>query len=329
MIELPFPPTALSPNAWTEEQDEYLRQHYMTQDYAEIARVLGKSAAAVRNRRYRKLPRQVAAWTEAEVAILQGQYQGKSVSEDIDLNGLALVLGRHKTNVSRKARELGLTDKTRQSKRIRLSDCRLSGEQLARSISARFKAWMAKNNHPRGMLGKKHTRETLELVAEASRQRWADMNDDEKAAFQTMMLKRRVEVHGRVAPNIARGSWKAGWREIGGVRKFYRSRWEANYARYLQWLKERGEIADWKHEAETFWFDAIKRGVRSYLPDFRVTETSGAIAYHEVKGWMDDRSRTAIRRMEKYHPDTKLVVIDSKQYRSLASQLRGLIPGWE
>ena len=55
-------------------------------------------------------------------------------------------------------------------------------------------------------------------------------------------------------------SWKAGWREIGGQRIYARSRWEANYARYLEWLRANGSIAKWEHEPETFWFEGIKRG---------------------------------------------------------------------
>ena len=91
-------------------------------------------------------------------------------------------------------------------------------------------------------------------------------------------------------------SCKSGWREIGGIRKYYRSRWEANYARYLEFLKVNGEIEKWEHEPETFWFEGIKRGVMSYLPDFRVTEKNGDIVFHEVKGWMDARSITKIKR---------------------------------
>lgn len=114
-----------------------------------------------------------------------------------------------------------------------------------------------------------------------------------------------------------REAWKAGWREIGGQRGYYRSAWEANYARYLEWLRDQGQIARWEHEAETFWFPKIKRGTRSYLPDFRVTENSGLYVYHEVKGWMTARSRTAIDRMRIYYPHVKLIVIDAKGYASV------------
>ena len=90
-----------------------------------------------------------------------------------------------------------------------------------------------------------------------------------------------------------------------------------------------GEIKKWEHEPETFWFESIMRGCRSYLPDFRVTENNGSIVYHEVKGWMDARSKTKIKRMAKYHPDVKLIVIDSKAYNALAKQMSKSIVGWE
>lgn len=124
-------------------------------------------------------------------------------------------------------------------------------------------------------------------------------------------------------------SWKAGWREIGGIRKYYRSRWEANYARYLQWLKEHGQIESWEHEPETFWFGGIKRGCMSYLPDFRIKECDGRTVYHEVKGWMDDRSKTKLRRMAKYHPTVSLIVIDAHGYKAISKKVSTLINGWE
>lgn len=124
-------------------------------------------------------------------------------------------------------------------------------------------------------------------------------------------------------------TWKAGWRDIGGYNKYYRSRWEANYARYLQFLKESGQIADWSHEPETFWFTEIMRGCRSYLPDFRVSENNGSIVYHEVKGWMDSRSKTKLKRMKKYYPDVELILISEKEYIEIEKKLGGIIKGWE
>lgn len=135
--------------------------------------------------------------------------------------------------------------------------------------------------------------------------------------------------NGLVKIERRRGSWKAAWRTIGGKRAFFRSRWEANYARYLEWLKSLGKIKEWEHEPETFWFDKIKRGSVSYLPDFRVTNPDDSVEYHEVKGWMDSRSKTKIRRMAKYHPGVKLIVIQQKEYRAIEQAVGLVIAGWE
>jgi len=142
------------------------------------------------------------------------------------------------------------------------------------------------------------------------------------------MLKTKIRNGTYVMPRN-NSSWKAGWRTIGGIKKYYRSRWEANYARYLEWLKQKGEIADWKHEPTTFWFENIKRGVRSYLPDFLVTENNGKQVYHEVKGWMDPKSKTKLKRMAKYYPDIPILLIDKSAYTALKKVLAGLISDWE
>lgn len=123
--------------------------------------------------------------------------------------------------------------------------------------------------------------------------------------------------------------WRAAWHEIGGKRSFYRSRWESNYAYYLEWLKGQGLIKEWEHEPVTFWFEKIKRGVRSYLIDFRVTENDGRQIYHEIKGWMDSRSKTKLKRMAKYYPEVKIIVIDSKGYAAIAAKVSRIVPGWD
>ena len=114
--------------------------------------------------------------------------------------------------------------------------------------------------------------------------------------------------------------------DLGGM--YFRSRWEANWARYLNWRKARGEIRDWKFEPKTFEFP-VKRGNRFYTPDFEITENSGYIFYQEIKGWMDPRSATKLRRMKKYYPEIRVDLIEKDFYRSAHRELKNLIPGWE
>ena len=182
------------------------------------------------------------------------------------------------------------------------------------------------------MAGKRHSPETKAALARSSAERWASMSKDERESFTTNALKAALEKNGKLGAAIgsrAKASWKAGWREVGGRRVYFRSRWEANYGRYLEWLKSRGEIVDWQHEPETFWFEGIKRGVRSYLPDFRVTENNGTTPLHEVKGWMDARSHTTLKRMAKYHCGETIILIREKEYKSIARMVSALIEGWE
>jgi len=193
--------------------------------------------------------------------------------------------------------------------------------------SKRLKEHIAKHGHPRGALGMKHTKETKEKLSKKSKEFWGNASEEYKSDVALKATKTKVEKGVAISPRKA--SWKAGWREIGGIRKYYRSRWEANYARYLVVLKQRNEIQDWKHEPVTFWFEAIKRGTRSYLPDFLVTGLDGSEVYHEVKGWMDDRSKTKLKRMKIYHPHIAIKVIEKKEYDAVAKEWCQLIADWE
>jgi hypothetical protein len=115
--------------------------------------------------------------------------------------------------------------------------------------------------------------------------------------------------------------------DLGGL--YVRSSWEANYARYLNWLVEQGQIAKWEYEPDVFEFVTVKKGSRFYVPDFKITNLDGSIEYHEVKGWMDPKSVTKLKRMAKYYPDIVLHVIDQDVYRAVAKTMKRVIPNWE
>jgi hypothetical protein len=111
--------------------------------------------------------------------------------------------------------------------------------------------------------------------------------------------------------------------------RYFRSMWEANYARYLNWLLQKALIKSWEYEPDEFEFAGIKRGTRFYLPDFKVTELGGSVIYHEVKGFMDSKSATALKRMAKYFPGVKIIVIGKKSYAAISRDVRAFIPTWE
>ena len=248
---------------------------------------------------------------------IRALYENGFQRGDGQFQELALEINRARVVIERYAKSIGLSRKNKEY-----------SPAYKAKIGKRTKKMIEKNGHPRGMLGKKHTKETLRKMSFASITTWNNFSEEQKAAKTDKMIQTRIK-NGTLVHPRPEASWKAGWREIGGKKNYYRSTWEANYARYLEWLKTIGEIKDWEHEPTTFWFDGIKRGCRSYLPDFLVIEKSGKEAYHEVKGWMDDRSKTKIRRMAKYYPNVPLIVIDAKQYQAIKSKVSGIVPGWE
>lgn len=116
------------------------------------------------------------------------------------------------------------------------------------------------------------------------------------------VAKKLLEIDGKLVPKASsKKRTNIGRRE--DLSLFVRSSWEANTLRYLNHL---GHI--WKYEPKTFIFDGIKCGTLSYLPDI-YDETIDK--WIEIKGYLDGKSKTAIRRFKKHYPEEfkKLVVI--------------------
>lgn len=110
--------------------------------------------------------------------------------------------------------------------------------------------------------------------------------------------------------------------------RYFRSSWEANYARYLNWLVSQGTIAAWEYEPQTFVFHGVTRGVLTYTPDFRVIDHDGSYEWHEVKGWMDDKSKAKLKRMAKFYPSERIIIIGKDEYQAVKKWSR-LIDNWE
>lgn len=111
--------------------------------------------------------------------------------------------------------------------------------------------------------------------------------------------------------------------------QFFRSAWEANYARYLNLLIKWKQISSWEFEPDTFEFEGIKRGSRFYTPDFKIFKDDGSFEYHEIKGYMDARSATKLKRMKKFYPSVGVILIDKKGYAAIAKSISRSIPEWE
>jgi len=122
--------------------------------------------------------------------------------------------------------------------------------------------------------------------------------------------------------NIQRGDY-----ENSKGTMYFRSKWEANYALYLDFLVSKNLIKSWEYEADVFMFEEIKLGTRSYRPDFKVYTNDGYFEYHEVKGYMDNKSKTKLKRMRKYYPEIRLLLIDSDCYNDIKKKVGKMLSG--
>lgn len=122
-----------------------------------------------------------------------------------------------------------------------------------------------------------------------------------------------------------------GYRIIGAQRQiiYAKSLWEANYAKYLQWLQDQNKISFWMYEPKIFYFEGIKRGCTNYKPDFLISELGGYQYYVEVKGYMDAKSATKIKRFRKYFPEDEIRIVDAKWFKENAPILKNVVPFWE
>jgi len=287
--------------AWTNEDIQFLITHYPSKGRNFCAEKLNRSAASIRQK-----------------TSCLGLYQDRNSDFFKDWQYRAA-----KSKIGKKR-----PDQAEVIKKIHSEGKLIKTHDQCKAISVRSKKWIKENGHPKGMLGKKHTNEFKVAQSVRSLLNWEKMPEEKRMARNKKIMQTRIS-NGNYAPKRNGCTWKAGWREIGIKKKYYRSRWEANYARYLEWLKSLGEIKDWAHESEVFWFDGIKRGCVSYLPDFKVTNNDNSVEFHEVKGWMDAASKTKLNRMKKYYPNLKLILIDQKIYKDIAAKLSRLIHGWE
>lgn len=98
--------------------------------------------------------------------------------------------------------------------------------------------------------------------------------------------------------------------------QYFRSNWEANYARILN---EQNIV--WQYESETF---QLSNGT-SYTPDFKINDNK----FVELKGWYDNDSKQKIELFLKEYPQYELDLIGETEYYSLRNLFKHKIPKWE
>ncbi len=306
---------------WTLEEDETLKQFYLEKERTEIGEMLGRTPGSIRKRcsvlglNYKR-----PFITQDTFDLIRAWYSdpARDKAGDLSLDELAEIVGMEAGNVSRVARKMGLT------KSRKLNDKRI--EDISKNTTERIR----KNGHPKGMLGKHHSEQFKAFMSENVKGR---VFTEEQTRLRTeRQIKTKIERYGTGRPawlnsHNPYSRTKSGKRDdLGG--QFFRSSWEANYARYLNHLIGTGAILSWRFESRVFVFDGVFSGVCTYTPDFEIVTIDGLIEWHEVKGWMDENSKIRISRMAEYYPSEKLIVIGRKEYEAIEKEYHNL-PNWE
>lgn len=145
-------------------------------------------------------------------------------------------------------------------------------------------------------------------------------------AGRSPLAKKQLVIAGGYTSKVS------GWLTFGKRKYYFKSLWEMNYARYLQFLKSRKEIYDWKYEPETFDFpkDDYGAGPFSYKPDFQVFSDLTHYEWHEVKGWLNPSSKKKLKRFYKHFPkEGEIKLIGKDWFSKVSRSYPSLIPGWE
>ena len=111
-------------------------------------------------------------------------------------------------------------------------------------------------------------------------------------------------------------SAKGGFRQ--DLKLYFRSNWEANFARILNLLNK-----TWEYECKTFKLEESL----SYTPDFWVVDDS---TYYEIKGRMDDKARKQLLLMSELFPEIKITLIEGPEYNELRANYKSILKEtWE
>ena len=294
-----------STDPWTEEEVEWLIANYPEKGRCYCAEYLGKSDASIRQKTSR---------------LKLKQNRDSEFFKDWQSRAAESKVGKKRP------------DQALVMKKLHEDGKLICTDQKRAKLSAIATERIQKNGHPRGLLGKTHTSQVKAASSKRFEAMWKDpaskCNSEEfKQRQSDLMQARQKDPNSGVRRGYSRG--KQGKRKDLDDR-YFRSSWEANYARYLNFLVKNGDLYKWDYEVDTFFFEAIKRGTRSYMPDFKIWEDKDCEPYYiEVKGWMDDKSKTKLSRMAKYFPQIKIVLVQKKEYMEIQRKMRGLIPSWE
>lgn len=181
-----------------------------------------------------------------------------------------------------------------------------------------------------------YSKETRELFSKKLKQTWKDGKIDTnihwtksiegRDKLSKLSLGKKHSAESRHNMSIASQNRLKTKREMyttakGGTREdlkqYFRSNWEANFARILNY-----ENKTWFYECCTF---QLENSV-SYTPDFYLLDEDKFV---ELKGRMDEKSKRKLDLMQLKFPWIKIDLIEGKEYSDLRKKYKNVIENWE
>lgn len=312
---------------WTEDEIQILKNAYLKRNgnkneniTIDLARQLNRTVGSIRNKAYElNITSREKYYTDKEILFLQDNYNTMSYED------MAIILKKDAKNIFRKCKQLGLVNKNNCKTKLKERKKVIYTEEKRKKMSEATKNYWKNHEHPKGFQGHKHSLEERNKMSKGIKKSW--LNYDKEKLYQRTLKQRATRIKNNTL-NPIKDKSNSYSRTKGGKRKdlndtYFRSSWEANIARYYNYLG-----IEWEFEPKTFVFENIKRGSVSYTPDFYLPKEDKWV---EVKGWMDSKSKTKLKRFEKQYPEEykKLQLITQKEYEEIKRKVSMFIKGWE
>jgi transposase-like protein/AraC-like DNA-binding protein len=145
-------------------------------------------------------------------------------------------------------------------------------------------------------------------------------NKGMKNCFNDETLKKLSD---SISLSIIEGRKSQEFRGNGGHRadlnnQYFRSNWEANFARILEYNNIKYE-----YEKHRFFLESMQR---YYVPDFYLPDTDTWI---EIKGYWIEDAKDKFEFFKKENPDKNIKLIDKKPYKELEEKYKKILANWE
>jgi len=255
----------------------------------------------------------VSLWSKDEEEMLKKEYENKT-----DIKIIAKKMGKTPASIKAKAHDMNITDKSKYYTQEQINFIIKNKDLLTYKDLSKFLG-KSEANICRKMKELGITKKKIKSKY------WENITPKQKEARKLKQRETKIK-NGTLNPmRFQKNPYsraKSGKREDLN-NTYFRSAWEANIARYYNYIGIK-----WEYEPKTFIFENIKRGSVSYTPDFYLPEEDKWI---EIKGYMDSKSKTKLKRFARQYPEEykKLELIQQKEYNEIKRKMSGFIKNWE